>query len=184
MPRDRSQPRRPPPPLDAVRLEELALAYVARFAVSGGKLEAYLKRKLRERGWAGGGQPDPAGIVARFASAGYIDDAGWARAKSGSLLRRGYGPRRVSQTLAGAGIDAEVREVVREAEGEAAERRAAMTLAARRRFGPWSDLPPDRDVREKQIAAMIRAGHGFAAARAVVEAASVSAVETWAEEAE
>src|SRR5690606_22662366 len=43
--------RRAPKPLDAARLDELALTYVARFATSAAKLERYLKRKLRERGW-------------------------------------------------------------------------------------------------------------------------------------
>ncbi len=41
--------RRPPRPLDAALLDELALGYVARFATSTGKLSAYLNRKLRER---------------------------------------------------------------------------------------------------------------------------------------
>ena len=31
----------------------MALAYVARFATSRGKLVRYLDRKVRERGWAG-----------------------------------------------------------------------------------------------------------------------------------
>ena len=39
--------RRPPKPLDAVRMEELALAYVARFATSAAKVKTYLNRKLR-----------------------------------------------------------------------------------------------------------------------------------------
>ena len=45
MTRTRPNPR----PLDAPRLEELALSYVARFATSAAKLDDYLRRKLRER---------------------------------------------------------------------------------------------------------------------------------------
>ena len=41
------------PPLDEAGLNELALAYVARYATSRAKLLAYLARKLRERGWGG-----------------------------------------------------------------------------------------------------------------------------------
>src|SRR4051794_41115209 len=82
-------------PLDGRRLEELALAYAARFATTRGKLTTYLHRKLRERGWAGEGEADVAGIVARFAEAGYVDDAAFARARTGGLLRRGYGARRI-----------------------------------------------------------------------------------------
>ena len=56
--------RRQPKPLDRARLDELALAYVARFATSAGKLERYLLRKIRERGWEGDSPADPAAIVA------------------------------------------------------------------------------------------------------------------------
>lgn len=178
----RARAPKQPRPLDAGRLEELALGYVARFATSGAKLEAYLKRKLRERGWDGEGEPQPAAIAARFAEIGYIDDEAYARARTGGLLRRGYGPRRVSQALHAAGIAEAVREGVRP--GEAAERAAALALARKRRFGPFGGQAPDPERRQKQIAAMLRAGHGFDAARAVVDAPTQSAAETWAAEAE
>ena len=178
----RDRDRRPPRPLDAARLDELALAYVARFATSAAKVEQYLVRKLRERGWEGERAADPAAIVARFVELGYIDDEAWARAKSGGLLRRGYGTRRVDQTLHAAGIAEDVRAEVRA--GEAEERRAAVALASRRRLGPWGDGALERDKRQKQIAAMLRAGHGFDAARAVIDAASIADAEAWAAEAE
>lgn len=173
--------KRPPRPLDAARLEELALAYVARFATSAAKLEGYLARKLRERGWDGERPGDPAAIAARFAELGYIDDEAYARARAGGLLRRGYGARRVEQALRGAGIAEDVRAEVEP--GEHARRAAALALARKRRFGPFADAPPDRERREKQVAAMIRAGHGFDAARAVLDAPSAEAAEQWAAEA-
>lgn len=172
--------RRPPRPLDAQRLEELALSYVGRFATSAAKLETYLTRKLRERGWQGEGAPQPAAIAARFAELGYIDDEAYARSRAAGLLRRGYGPRRVAQALGQAGIGEEIREVVRPADAEA--RRAALALARKRGFGPFGGEPPDRLRREKQLAAMLRAGHRFDAARAVVNAASPAAAEEWARE--
>ena len=67
--------------------------------------------------------------------------------------------------------------------GEAEERRAAVALASRRRLGPWGP-PADRDVRQKQFAAMLRAGHGFDVARAVIDAATIDAAEEWAAEPE
>lgn len=178
---DRNRPRRAPRPLDPARLEELALAYVARFATSAAKLRQYLVRKLRERGWEGATSADPAGLAERFVACGYIDDEAYARAKSGGLLRRGYGPRRVAQALGAAGIAEEIREEVKA--GDAEERRAALALASRRRFGPWGEKP-EREARQKQLAAMLRAGHGFDAARAVIDAHSISAAEAWAAEAE
>jgi regulatory protein len=177
-PQLRSSQKRRPRPLDPARLEELALSYVARFATSAAKLETYLKRKLRERGWDGEGEPDAAALVARFVSAGYVDDEAWARSKSGSLLRRGYGMRRVTQTLGAAGIAEDLRETIRPAQAE--QRRAALALARKRRFGPFGLQTLDRTGREKQIAAMLRAGHALDSARELVNARSQEAAEEWA----
>lgn len=159
----------------------MALAYVARFSTSAAKFERYLTRKLREKGWAGDDDPPVAATVARYVELGYVDDEGYARMKSGSLLRRGYGARRVNQALGEAGISDDLRAEV--APGEAASREAAATYARRRRFGPFGAAQSDPAAREKQFAAMVRAGHGFDAARALVDAASVADVEQWIEEA-
>lgn len=171
-------PKRAPKPLDSARLEELALAYVARFATSAGKLEAYLRRKLRERGWAGDGEPALGALVERFVGAGYVDDRAFALARGGSLLRRGYGKRRIDQALGAAGIAEHLRE---EARGSAvAQRRAALALARKRGFGPFSTTQLDRPRREKQVAALLRAGHPLDTARRIVNAASETALEDWA----
>lgn len=172
--------RRQPRPLDAARLQELALAYVARFATSAAKLERYLRRKLHERGWEGEGEPDLGLLVARYVELGYVDDAAYARAKSGSLLRRGYGPRRVAQALGEAGIGEDAREAARV--GTGAARRAALALARKRGFGPFGAEKPDRERREKQIAAMLRAGHPLDSAREMVDAPSEAAAGRWAAE--
>jgi regulatory protein len=165
-------------PLDSVRLEQLALAYVARFATSAAKLDGYLRRKLRERGWAGEAEAPVAALVAKFVAAGYIDDEAFARSRTSGLLRRGYGQRRIAQALGAAGIAGEVREAVRAGAGE--QRRAALALARKRGFGPYGIEQPDRDRREKQIAAMLRAGHRLDSARELVDAPSVEAAEEWA----
>src|SRR3546814_11041951 len=71
---------------------------------------SYLERKLRERGRAEGEEvPDFRALVARLVELGYGDDEAYARARAGGLLRRGYGGRRVEQSLRAAGIDEEVR---------------------------------------------------------------------------
>lgn len=174
--------RKPQRPLDAARLNEMALAYVARFATSAGKLSDYLKRKLRERGWEGEGEADLHAIVSRFVELGYVDDAGFARGKAQSLLRRGYGARRIDQALGAAGIAEPLREEARGSDAE--RRRAALVMARKRRFGPFgggSGLDPA--LREKQVAAMLRAGHPLAYAREVVNASSPEALEEWIDEA-
>lgn len=178
--------KRPPKPLDPARMEEMALAYVARFATSAGKLAAYLARKLRERGWDGTTPPDVDGLVARFVRAGYVDDAGYARAKAQGLLRRGYGARRIEQALGHAGIAEAVRAEARGSERD--RRHAALVMARKRRFGPWGEsreadgpkIDPAR--RERQVAALLRAGHPLAYARRLVDEPSIEAAEEWVDE--
>jgi regulatory protein len=174
--------RPPPRPLDTAQLDALALAYVARFATSGGKLSAYLARKLRERGWQEDAPPpDVAVLVDRMAARGYIDDAGYALAKGQGLLRRGYGARRIEGALAQDGIAAEIRG---EAQGdETQRRRAALAFARRKRFWPYAEARSlDRAEREKQVGAFLRAGHPLAYARRLADAASLEDAESWADE--
>jgi regulatory protein len=163
----RRHAKRPRPPLDTERLSELALAYVGRFATTRAKLSSYLARKLRERGWDGERPPDITALVERLASLGYVDDAVYALSRSRALTARGYGARRVSQSLRAAGVGEEDSGAAREiAEGEAME--SALRFARRRRLGPFGDRPPDRAQTEKAIAAMIRAGHSFDVAKAIL----------------
>jgi regulatory protein len=173
-------------PLDAARLDELGLAYVARFATSAGKLGSYLRRKLRERGWAGDGEPDDAAaaVVSRMLAAGYVDDAVYARARAESLVRRGLGRRRIAQDLGQSGISRE--DAAMALPGIAAARAAALALARKRRFGPFDPQAREGETwrarRQKQIAAMLRAGHPLDSARELVDAASIAAAEEWAED--
>jgi regulatory protein len=164
----RSHGRKPRPPLDRGKLNELALYYVGKYATTRAKLSIYLSRKIRERGWEGETGPDIDRLVERFAETGLVDDATFALAKSRSLSERGYGGGRIRQALRAAGIQ--------EADGDAARDFAAteavasvVRFARRRRIGPFADVAPDRAGREKAIAAMIRAGHSFDLARAVVD---------------
>ena len=159
--------RRPRPPLDPARLNELALSYVGRFATTRAKLRSYLQRKVRERGWEGAA-PDFDSMAERFAELGYIDDEAYALSKSRSLTSRGYGLRRVEQSLRVAGVEeADAAPARRYAEEDRVE--AALRFAERRRLGPFASEPLDRPGREKAIATMIRAGHPFSLARKILE---------------
>ena len=160
--------RRPRPPLSAEKLDELALTYVGRFATTRAKLRTYLSRKVRERGWDGGLAPDFEAIAERFAAQGYVDDAAYALSKSRSLTGRGYGARRVDQSLRTAGVEDEDAAPARE-HAKADRVEAALHFAERRRLGPFATEPPDRKGRERALAAMIRAGHGFGLARAIID---------------
>lgn len=163
----RAGPRKPRPPLDEDSLNERMLAYVGKFATSRARLAAYLTRKLRERGWAGDGEPPVEALVAKAVRLGFVDDAAFALGKARSMTERGYGERRVSQALHAAGIEADAGEAARDhARAERVE--AALRYARRRRFGPFAPAAPDRAALDRQLAAMVRAGHDFGLARKIL----------------
>lgn len=160
--------RKPRPPLTRAKLEEVALNYVGRFATSRAKLVTYLGRKLRERGWD---EPSPAPVeelADRLVRLGYVDDRAFALSKARSLTGRGYGERRVQQALSLAGIGEEAGS---DAQGLAKEEAVASALrfARRRAIGPFAHNVPDPAQRERALAAMIRAGHRFPIARAIID---------------
>lgn len=166
---ERRSRKRAPRPLTADLLSELALHYVSRFATTRSKLVAYLRRKLRERGWDGDGDPQPESLADRLTELGYIDDEAFAVARAGSLTRRGFGEGRVRQALRHAGVGEEDSVRARELASEQAAE-AALRFAQRKRIGPYAVAPADPRARDKALAAMIRAGHGFGLSRQVVDA--------------
>ncbi|WP_353441879.1 regulatory protein RecX [Sphingomonas faeni] len=179
----RSRERPAPKPFDAAALETMALRYVERFATTRGRLTDYLKRKIREREW--GGAPtdpaaptlDPVGLAQRMADLGYIDDRAFAEQRAAAMQRRGLGGRRVAGAFREAGID----EGDAESIAPAIEDRAidsALAFARRKRIGPYGTGDSDRKSQDKQLAAMIRAGHRFDLARRIVAAPPSDTVES------
>lgn len=159
-----------PQPLGAARLDELALAYVARFATTRAKLARYLARKIRERGWAG--EEDAAStvdrIVARMTDLGFVDDAGFAVMRSGAMTRRGLGVRRVQTQL---WVDGVAPDDASGALAEAGDQAfaAATAFAKRKRLGPFArEASADPKQRERQLASFVRAGHPPALGRRII----------------
>ncbi len=184
--------RRAKPPLTETNLRDLALHYAARFASTGARLEAYLSRKIRERGLAEDSDgraidPDLSALVARLAELGYVDDDAYARMRARDLGARGYGARRVEESLRHAGVGDVLRAA--HAPGEAASRRAAVLMARKRRLGPFGRAEDEADplaagkTREKAVAAMLRAGHQYEHVKAILAAARIEDVEEWLAEA-
>lgn len=157
--------------LDQQGLRDLALVYVGRFATTRSRLGHYLRRKLRERGWAGEDEPDLDTLIARLCELGYIDDDAYARMKGAAMVRRGLGAGRVRAALSADGV-AESDRAQAEEDARAGRWDAADVLARRRRLGPYgAERVSDPRQRDRQIAMFIRAGHDMATARAWVDAA-------------
>ncbi|MDE0878568.1 MAG: RecX family transcriptional regulator [Sphingomonas bacterium] len=163
-----TRPHRVIPPLDAAALDRLALRYVERFATTRGRLTDYLNRKIRERGWDGAAA-DPARLAQRMADLGYVDDRAYAEAKAAAMARRGLGARRVAIALRQARVDEQdAEEIAPDIADRAIE--SALIFARRRRIGPYGAVLPDRPMREKQLARMLRAGHRLDLSRRIVDA--------------
>jgi regulatory protein len=153
------------------------MRYVGRYATSRAKLHTYLRRKVQERGWDSDRTPDLTGLVEEFATLGYVDDGAFASARSASLVRRGYGERRVSQVLTQAGIqEADAGPAREHARLSALE--AALRLARKRRIGPYAVEPATCEEQQRAIAALVRAGHDFALARRIASAQPGDDIET------
>lgn len=171
--------RKARPPLDASALQALALRYVERYATTRAKLRRYLQAKLRERGWAGEGEPPVAALAERMADLRYVDDRLFGESRARGLAARGYGERRVRQSLAASGVGRDDAANIAATVDDVA---AAVRLARRRRFGPFGIGGNDPDLRRRQLAAMARAGHAFDLARRILDAPSPEAAEAIAGE--
>jgi regulatory protein len=178
-------PARPPKPVTPARLENAALRYLERFASSAASLRRVLMRRV-ERSVAGHGtdREEAAGwveaLIARYTQSGLLDDAGYAAMRTGSLHRRGASTRQIRETLAAKGVSRETTAAALErlAEDESGDldRRAAATLAKRRRLGPYRSAETRADHRDKDLAALGRAGFDYETARFVVDAESPEAL--------
>lgn len=167
----RTTQKKPAPPLDNRRLRDLALHYAGRYATTRAKLSSYLQRKIRDRGWKEG-EPfaDLAEMVNQFAELGYVNDAAFADSKARSFVRRGYGARRLEQELHAAGIE-DGDAVGARAQTAACAHASAEAFARRKRIGPFAAETADPGIKQKQLAAFMRAGHSFDLARRFVQAA-------------
>ena len=184
--------KRAKPPLTETKLRDLALHYAARFASTAARLEAYLMRKIRERGLAEDADGrtvdvDVPALVARLVDLGYVDDDAYARMRARDLGGRGYGARRVDETLRHAGVGEALRAA--HAPGEHAARKAAAVMARKRRLGPYGapvaggDPLALRKAHEKAVAALLRAGHQYDHVKVILDAGSIEEVEDWVAEA-
>ena len=176
-PRREFKPREPRP-IDAAQLQELAVGYAARYATTAAKLRRYLERKLGERVWTPAQAPDVVGLVSQITALGYVNDRAYAASKQRDLTARGFGAGRVRGALSAAGVSRDdVSAVLAPEDGVVADPYvAAVAFARRRRFGPFArEAAADPARRNREMAAMARAGHDFGVARRVLTAADEAA---------
>lgn len=181
--------RRGPRKVTEKRLNNVALAYLARYAATTQSLRQVLMRRVAASARVHGTDADEGAawveaLIAKFQGLGYLDDRAFAENRARSLLARGTAPRAVAMKLREKGVAAVDIDAALAAAREDMpdiDLAAAAALARRRRLGPYRSGDARAERRDKDLAALARAGFGYDIARRVVEADSIEALETLAE---
>jgi regulatory protein len=164
--------RKPPRKVTAAYLQRAAMSYLERYSSSAENLRRVLRRKVDKRCRLRG--EDPAEfhdmideVVAKSLKIGLIDDTRYAEARVATLRRRGGSARAIQAKLSAKGVDRSTIAAALEGE-EGDEEQAARAFARRRKLGPFR--PGERaPYRDKDLAAMARAGFHFDVARSIIE---------------
>lgn len=167
---ERKAPRR----ITADYLQRAAMYYLERHAAPAAQLRRVLARKVvlscRHHGLettAFDAMLDE--VVARCVASGLVDDQRFAQARAATLRRKGRSSRAVAASLSAKGVSRDLAAEASEVSAED-EMAAALKTAKRKRLGPWSR--GDRAAgRQKDLAAMARAGFSMMIARAVIDGA-------------
>jgi len=178
------RPRKPPRPITADYLDKAALFYLERYASSADNLARVLMRRVERAARAGISDRDEgrrlvAELVERYRARGLLNDQTYAEGRARSLLRQGRPRAAIARRLAAKGVAPEaIDSALASLRDEAAnpDLAAVIAFARRRRLGPYR--LKDRDAfRDKDLAALGRAGFSYDLARRVLEADSPEALE-------
>ena len=166
-------------------LDNVARWYVDRYGGTADSLRRTLMRRVMRSARAYGTDLDEGraladAIVERFAAAGVVDDAAYARVKGAALRRGGASAQQVTAKLRAKGVDGKTVAAALSAidadEGNA-DLRAAVRAAQRRRLGPYRDPEKRAERRYRDLAALARRGFALDIARTVIDAEDADALE-------
>jgi regulatory protein len=160
------------------QLHEAALRHLARFAATEVGLVRVLERRLLR--WARlaeaegrdvqadltRARAEARGVAASLVGAGVVNDANFAAARTGRLVRAGRSRRAIAAHLAAKGVQPDVADA-NLPEGER-EVHAALMLARRRRLGPFR-ANGDEDLRLQELGVLARAGFSREVAERVLD---------------
>jgi regulatory protein len=168
--------------MTATSLENAALFYLSRYASSSGNLRQVLMRKVARSAAYHGDDPaalKPAveALVARHCGTGAVNDALYAESQTRSLRRRGGSARAIVQKLNAKGVPAEiVAETAAALADEGGDLEAASRFARRRRLGPFRSTGRE-EHRQRDMAALGRAGFEYQVAATIIDAESIERLE-------
>jgi regulatory protein len=168
-----------PPP--ATRLWDAALRYLGRYEASTHSLRRVLKRRMERWARLDQAELDDAGLaliettIVRLRASGALDDARYAETKALSLTRGGRSERAIRAYLAERGVTAELADqALAQRASEAAagfdfDYAAALRFAKKRRIGRFRPAASRRALRQRDLAALGRAGFSWEIAIRVID---------------
>jgi len=145
------------------RLSEAAAHYLGRFESNEQKLRMVLRRRV-ERWGESDAETAIEAVIAKFKRLGAVDDARYAAAKASSMARAGKSRRAISAYLSARGID---KEIIGEQDTD--DLAAAQRLAQKKRLGPFRTPETRSQNRDRDLAALGRAGFSWEIARRVID---------------
>ncbi|MBC8240611.1 MAG: RecX family transcriptional regulator [Alphaproteobacteria bacterium] len=174
---DKARKRRLPRKATKSHLENAALHYLERFSTSSQNLKYVLLRRVMRSAHYHDTDADEGAvwvddIITRFLHAGLLDDKAYADGRIRSLHARGTSRRTIRMKLRAKGVDLDLINAVFDAIGdeksEDIDLIAALRFAKRRRLGPYRGSQRE-ECREKDMAALARAGFSYHIARQIIE---------------
>lgn len=181
--------RRGPKKATAKYLENSAAHYLGRFATSRAHLRQLMMQKVKRSADHHGTDPAEGekfvdDIIAKFERYGFLDDKAYAEMRARSLHAKGTPVRGIRYKLMQKGleeeyIDAALDHLADEERAANLDLAAALTLARRRRIGPYrtDDKEARGERREKDMAILARAGFSYDVVCQVLDADSVEELE-------
>jgi len=176
--KDEARKRKIPRKATRSHLENAALHYLGRFATSSQNLKHVLLRRVARSTHHHDTDPDEGAvwvdeIVARFLDSGLLDDRVYANGRVRSLHARGNSRKVIRMKLRAKGVEMDLIDGALDAIGDEGngdvDLIAALRLAKRRRLGPYRNSGHREGCREKDMAALARAGFSYHIARQIIE---------------
>lgn len=157
-------------------LENAALHYLKRYAATVSQLKRVLLRRVdRSLRFHGGDRAEALrwidALTDKLSRGGLLNDSGYAEQKAHSLRASGRSSRVISQKLRLKGVAPElVAQKLAQATAEISEDAAALIWARKKRLGPFRREAHSRqEHRQKDLAALARAGFSFAIAKKIID---------------
>jgi len=169
----------PPRRLTPADLKGAALDYLDRFAATRARLRQVMQRKIRNSARAHGDDAAPLlgaleDCIQWLEASGFLSDRAYADSKARTLSARGTSRAHIMAKLAAKGVAPDTARAAIDRlamEYEEPELEAARRYARRRRLGPYRGADDARaECRNKDLAAMARAGFAGRVARQIIDA--------------